>query len=78
MNMKKTTTVLSCAAALVLAGCSSGAVTAPHVASIASDVLQFNVGTVMAVRAFPNKASTWRLPTANRRVGSIRAQAPYW
>jgi outer membrane murein-binding lipoprotein Lpp len=45
MNMKKTTTVLSCAAALVLAGCSSGAVTAPHVASIASDVLQFNVGT---------------------------------
>jgi energy-converting hydrogenase Eha subunit A len=45
MNMKKTTTVLSCAAALVLAGCSSGVVTAPHVASIASDVLQFNVGT---------------------------------
>ncbi len=43
--MQKTTTVLSCAAALVLAGCSSGAVTAPNVANVAANVLQFNVGT---------------------------------
>ena len=45
MHMKKTTTFVSCAAALVLAGCSSGAVTAPNVANVSASVLQFNVGT---------------------------------
>jgi hypothetical protein len=78
MNVQKTATLLTtCAAALVLAGCSSSGsnpVTVPHQANIAASVLQMNVGTANVAGAIgTNVAVTYRQPAGGLNPGASAA-----